>query len=371
MATKNTLRGVLCHRKPSRLFQHRTVAFSSYIRAFVSRPLHQLSPAKTPVSHPCTPSFRIAPSLSPYTTVRDNTTQTQAAAENQPEVHSIFEHTTSTWQHIVADKSTSTAAIIDPVLDYDSGTREVSTASADLLLALVKKQAYSVTMILETHAHADHLTAAAYLQARLAQQQGFRPSIGIGARIDQVQHIFGRKYGICAKRYHNVFDRLFDDNETFTIGSLRAIAMHLPGHTPDHMGYKIGDHVFCGDSIFHPDLGTARCDFPGGSAKKLFQSGRRLLELPDHVKLWVGHDYPSADRPAPVPCITVGEHRRQNKHLKFEVTEAEFVKMRTDRDAGLAAPRLLDPALQINIRAGRMPKPAVVHLPLKFSGARW
>ncbi|KAL4926790.1 MBL fold metallo-hydrolase [Aspergillus undulatus] len=288
----------------------------------------------------------------------------------EPAIHSTFESKTGTWQYIVADASTSTAVIIDPVLDYDPAARKIGTATADSLLSLVKKEGYRVSMILETHVHADHLTAASYLQARLAQEQGYRPPIGVGERIGQVQQVVGERYGIPAAEYRGVFDRLFKDNEIFTIGSLTATAIHLPGHTPDHQGYKIGDHIFCGDSLFHVDLGTARCDFPGGSAERLFRSGRRLLEFPDHVKIWVGHDYPHEQR-NPTPCMTVRDHKRQNKHLKTGVTEAEFVGLRKERDKSLAAPKLIDPSLQVNIRAGRLPKPPVISLPLELNGLEW
>ncbi|KAL4803991.1 beta-lactamase-like protein [Aspergillus unguis] len=301
-------------------------------------------------------------------TVRQSARANSPAAE--PAIHNFFENKTGTWQYVVADPTTSEAAIIDAVLDYDPAAWEISTASADSLLSFIKRKKYKIVMIMETHAHADHLTAATYLQARLAQEQGFRPPISIGERIGQVQQVFGERYGIPADKYRSVFDRLFKDEETFHIGNLTATAMHLPGHTPDHMGYQIEDHVFCGDSIFHADLGTARCDFPGGSAENLFTSGRRLLNLPDHTKLWVGHDYPSEERKAPVPYMTVGEHKQKNKHLKRGIAREEFVALRRARDAQLAAPRLLHPSLQVNIRAGRIPQPPVVSFPLRLAGWR-
>ncbi|KAL4817420.1 beta-lactamase-like protein [Aspergillus spinulosporus] len=298
----------------------------------------------------------------------------------EPTIHSVFESKTGSWQYIVADPSTGTAVIIDAVLDYDPVTQEISTSSADALLSVIQKEGYSVSMILETHAHADHLTAASYLQARLAQEQGgdHRPAIGIGEHIGQVQRVFGEKYGISPAEYRNVFDRLFRDNETFAIGSLTATALHLPGHTPDHMGYQIGNNIFTGDTLFHVDLGTARCDFPFGSAESLYRSGQRLLSFPSHVRIWAGHDYPPdgpEGRP-PVPCTSVGEHRERNKHLKEGVSEQEFVAMRKGRDEGLAPPRLLHAALQINIRGGRMPNLTgeglrLIHLPLKLDRVKW
>jgi glyoxylase-like metal-dependent hydrolase (beta-lactamase superfamily II) len=299
-----------------------------------------------------------------------------ATTSNEPTIHDIFETKTGTWQYIVADPSTSTAVIIDPVLDYDPVTQAITTESADALLSLVKEKGYKIDKVLETHAHADHLTAASYLQSRLTEEQGHKPSIGIGKRIGQVQKLFGQKYGVSRQEYEHVVDKLFDDDETFEIGQLKATAMHLPGHTPDHLGYKIGDNVFCGDSLFHADIGTARCDFPGGSANNLFNSGRRLLSLPDNVKIWTGHDYPPNERGTPSSWMSVEEHRKQNRHLKDGVTEEEFVAMRQQRDATLAAPRLLDQSLQINIRGGRLPQPSesglrMLHLPLKVKGAQW
>ncbi|KAK7423695.1 hypothetical protein QQX98_000885 [Neonectria punicea] len=300
---------------------------------------------------------------------------TKAIAE-EPTIHGVFETKTGTWQYVVADPSTLTAVIIDPVLDYDPTTLAVTTQSPDALLSLVKEKGYNVDRILETHAHADHLTASAYLQKRLAQEQGYKPLIGIGKRIEQVQELFGQKYGVLPEEYGGVFDKLFDDDESFSIGELRATAMHLPGHTPDHLGYKVGDNVFCGDSLFHADIGTARCDFPGGSAINLFNSGRRLLRLPDHVKIWTGHDYPPDNRSGPVPWMTVQDHKKQNKHLKDGITEEEFVALRSERDATLAEPRLVHQSLQMNIRAGRLPRPSegghrLLHVPLKQKGVEW
>ncbi|KAJ5495733.1 Glyoxylase B2 [Penicillium diatomitis] len=292
-----------------------------------------------------------------------------------PVIHNVFEPKTGTWQYIVADPTTAKAVIIDPVLDYDACTQNITSTSADALLALVEKQNYQVEMILETHAHADHLTSSSYLQKRLSSRQGYKPPVGIGKRIEQVQNLFGPRYGLAREEWTGVFDRLFDDDEVFTVGQLSIKAMHLPGHTPDHLGYLIGDNVFCGDSLFHADLGSARCDFPGGDALNLFQSGRKLLSLGDHVKIWPGHDYPPAGR-EPTAWMTVADQRRQNKHLRDQVTQDEFVKMRMERDEGLNAPKLLHQSLQINIRAGRLPKAEesgyrLLHLPLNLNGLDW
>ncbi|KAL6787226.1 putative metallo-beta-lactamase domain protein [Trichoderma sp. SZMC 28012] len=303
-----------------------------------------------------------------------STTASQKATE--PIIHDVFEQDTGTWQYVVADPSTNIAAIIDPVLDYDRATQSITTRTADSLLALVKEKGYKVDWVLETHVHADHLTAASYLQRRLGQEQGYSPSVAIGKRIGQVQKFFGQRYGVPEEQYGVVFDHLLDDDETFEIGDLQAMAMHLPGHTPDHMGYKVGDNVFCGDSVFNADIGTARCDFPGGSSNSLYSSGRKLLSLPDNVKIWTGHDYPPQGRSGPRAYMTVHEHREQNKHLKDGITEKEFVSMRNERDATLAAPRMLHQSLQINIRGGRLPTPTedghrMLRLPLDLKGPEW
>ncbi|KAF4779072.1 metallo-beta-lactamase superfamily protein [Colletotrichum scovillei] len=294
----------------------------------------------------------------------------------QPVIHDVFESNTGTWQYVVADPATKAAVIIDPVLDYDRTTQIITTSSADELLRLVKEKSYRVLRILETHAHADHLTAASYLQKRIAEEHGNKPQIGIGRRIGQVQDLFGQRYDVSSQERHGVFDKLFEDDESFSIGHLSATAIHLPGHTPDHLGYKIGDNVFCGDSLFHVDIGTARCDFPGGSANNLYHSGRRLLSLPDHVKVWTGHDYPPDDREGPVPWMTVSDHRKLNKHLRDGITEEEFVAQRKERDAKLGEPKLLHQSLQTNIRAGKLPQPTasghrMLRVPIKLGDLQW
>lgn len=299
-----------------------------------------------------------------------------------------------TWQYIIADPETLDAVIIDPVLNFDPATQAITTQSADSLLSLIKEKNYKIDKILETHAHADHLSAASYLQTRLLQNQNHKPPICIGKRIEKVQKLFSRRYGVPEKEYKQVFDRLFEDDETFSIGNMTAKAIHLPGHTPDHLGYMIGgayhrplifitrctniysDNLFCGDSLFHADIGTARCDFPGGDPKDLFRSGRKLLSLPGHVKIWTGHDYPPEGRGDPVAWMTVQDHRMLNKHLKDGMSEDEFVALRKQRDAGLAAPKLLHQSLQINIRAGRLPVPTegghrLLHVPLKIQDNQW
>ncbi|KAJ5517160.1 hypothetical protein N7527_008720 [Penicillium freii] len=323
------------------------------------------------------------------------TYSTASTISTEPVIHDIFEPTSGTWQYLIADPSTSTAVIIDPVLNYDPATQAVTTQAADCLLSLIKAEGYKIDKILETHAHADHLSAASYLQKHLAQDQHHKPPICIGKRIEQVQKLFAERYGVPQEEYKAIFDRLFDDDETITIGNLKGKAIHLPGHTPDHLGYMIGgnylpsiinllhsysqspflDNLFCGDSLFHVDIGTARCDFPGGDANDLFRSGRKLLSLPDHFKIWTGHDYPPEGRD-PVPWVSVQGHKKLNKHLKDGISEEEFVTLRKERDAGLAAPKLLHQSLQVNIRAGHLPSPTkfghrLLHLPLKLTGEAW
>ncbi|PQE04396.1 metallo-beta-lactamase domain protein [Rutstroemia sp. NJR-2017a BVV2] len=287
----------------------------------------------------------------------------------EPLIHDVFHTGTGTWQYVVVDPATSTAAIIDPVLDFDRCSCAVSTQTADSMLSLIAEKGYRVEHILETHAHADHLSAASYLQNRLFKHTGVRPSIGIGSRIPQVQDLFSKVYGIPQEEYLGKFDKLFEDDEVFEIGGMRATAIHLPGHTPDHMGYMIGKNVFCGDSLFMADLGTARCDFPGGNAQDLFKSATKLLNMPEDVKIWTGHDYPAEPRMNPQSWMYVKDHRERNKHVMIGTTEQEFVAMRTQRDKALAAPKLLHPSLQINIRAGHLPNPTstgrkLLHLPL-------
>ncbi|RJE27460.1 metallo-beta-lactamase domain protein [Aspergillus sclerotialis] len=316
----------------------------------------------------------------PYTTARgtyikENIYTIPSSKNDEPTITAVFENNTGTWQYIVSDPATSSAVIIDAVLDYDRTTQDVSTHSADELLALVNECGLKVDMILETHIHADHLSAASYLQKRLG-----KVPIGIGGRIERMQRMFGQRYGISENEYKGVFGKLFKDDEVFRIGELSAQAVHLPGHTPDHLGYMVGENIFCGDSVFHIDIGTARCDFPGGSATDLFNSTRKLLSLSDSTKIWTGHDYPPPGRGAPVPWLSVAEHRKQNKHLMGNVSAEEFVRVRQERDKQLAEPKLLHQSLQMNIRGGRLPPPTgesggkeyrFLKVPLKVKGDLW
>ncbi|KAG7449545.1 Metallo-hydrolase/oxidoreductase [Guyanagaster necrorhizus] len=271
---------------------------------------------------------------------------------NEPgnaEINCFFESQTSTWQYVISDPATLQAVLVDTVLDYDPAAGKVSTESADQLLAFIKKKNLKVLRILETHAHADHLTAAQYLKSKLP---GDVP-VCIGSRITQVQSNFAPVYGLEWSTFGETFDIFLKDDEEFPVGNLTCRVIHLPGHTPDHIGYAIGKAVFTGDSIFLPDVGSARVDFPGGDAKQLYASMNRLLSLPEDYKLFVGHDYPSCRN---YNCVTtVGEQRKLNKHGKVGTTEEAFIHFRKQRDDTLGAPRLIHPSLQVNIRAGRLP----------------
>jgi glyoxylase-like metal-dependent hydrolase (beta-lactamase superfamily II) len=280
---------------------------------------------------------------------------------SEPNVHTFHEPVTGTWQYIVADPITKDAVIIDSVLDFDAATSKISTESADHLLAQIPDLKYNIIRLLETHVHADHLTASGYLQNKLFSTQGTRPKICIGKRIDGVQSRFGSRYGIAPAELHGAFDQTFDDHEKFFIGHLTAEVLHLPGHTPDHIGYLIDRNVFAGDSIFNPDVGSARCDFPGGSATDLHASMSTLLGLPADYRLYTGHDYPPDSREAgsdgskAVPFTTVEKQRIENKHVKIGTKKEDFIQWRSERDARLAEPKLIHQALQFNIRAGRLP----------------
>ncbi|KAH9935608.1 Metallo-hydrolase/oxidoreductase [Fomitopsis serialis] len=267
-----------------------------------------------------------------------------------PTVYTFFEKITSTWQYIVVDPHTSEAVIVDPVLDYDANAGAISTGTADGLLAFAEVEGLKVRRILETHAHADHLTAAQYIK----QELGGDIPVCIGKRISQVQKTFAPIYGLDDPSvFEKTFDCYFDDDEEFKLGQLSCCVIHLPGHTPDHVGYLIGKAVFTGDSIFNPDVGSARADFPGGNAEDLYASMQRLLSLPPDYRLFVGHDYPqNRDHTC---WSTVEDQRVANKHLKLGTDKSAFIEWREQRDAVLGAPRLLHPSLQVNIRAGRLP----------------
>lgn len=270
----------------------------------------------------------------------------------QPRVHAQFDEATHTVSYVVWDPTTCRAAIIDPVLDYDHRTGRVSHRSADDLLGFVADQGLSVDWVLETHAHADHLSAAPYLKEKTGAP------IGIGARITEVQRTFAPVFGLDdVSGDGREFDCLFRDGETFALGGLEVEVMHTPGHTPACVSYRIGEAVFVGDTLFMPDYGTARADFPGGDARTLYRSIHRLLALPDATRLYLCHDYKAPGRDHFAWETTVGEEKTRNIHVGGGVDEASFVAMREARDATLAAPVLLLPSLQVNIRAGRLPDP--------------
>ena len=275
-------------------------------------------------------------------------------------IESFFDSATFTFSHLLADLSTRQCALIDSVLDYDPKSGRTSTTSADRLVERVKALDLQVQWILETHVHADHLSAAPYLKNQLGGQ------LAIGTHITIVQNVFGKLFNAGAEfaRDGSQFDRLLADGEAFQIGTLQARAMHTPGHTPACMTYVVRDSgdvsekqvAFVGDTLFMPDYGTARCDFPGGNASVLFQSIQKVLSLPDNTELYLCHDYPPETR-EPHCITTVAEQKNANVHVHRGVNEAEFVAMREMRDASLAMPVLILPSVQVNMRAGQMPPP--------------
>lgn len=271
-------------------------------------------------------------------------------ANLQPQVHGIFDPATWTVTYVVYEKPGSACAIIDSVLDYDPKSGRTSHASADKVIEFVKNNNLKVAWILETHAHADHLSAAPYLKQHLGGKTA------IGDHITTVQGVFKGIFNMEAafKQDGSQFDHLFKDGESIQIDAIRGHIMYVPGHTPACVAYQFGDTVFVGDTLFMPDVGTARCDFPGGDAKTLYASTRKILSLPPATRLFMCHDYPPNDR-AVVFETTVAEQKSKNIHVHDGITEAQFVEMRTQRDATLDMPVLILPAVQINIRAGEFP----------------
>ncbi len=294
-----------------------------------------------------------------------------------PEIRAFFDEPTNTVSYLVWDPATKDGAVIDPVLDWDHKSGTADTAFADRLLDAARREGVAIRWVLETHAHADHLTAAPYIKARTGAP------IGIGAHITEVQRIFRPVFDARdLKPEGGDFDRLFRDGERFALGSLEVEVMHLPGHTPADIAYRIGvagdprggQDVFVGDTIFMHDYGTARADFPGGDARTLFRSITRLLTLPPETRLWMCHDYKAPGRDSYAWQSTVAEQRAMNPHVKDGTTEEEFVAFRTGRDAKLAAPTLLLPSIQVNIRAGRFPEAEengvrYLRIPVKAKGA--
>lgn len=268
----------------------------------------------------------------------------------RPHVEAFFDKQTSTVSYLVSDPASGQAAIIDPVLDFDAPTARISTGSADALLAAAREQGLTISWILETHAHADHLSAAAYLRKVTGA------NVGIGAKITQVQRTFAPLFGADdVSGDGREFDVLLDDGATFMIGEIGVKVMHTPGHTPACVTYVAGNAAFVGDTLLMPDYGTARVDFPGGDAAALYRSIRRILGLPAETRVFVGHDYLPAGRDKPAWESTIAEQRAANVHVHDGVSEAEFVSARTARDKTLKAPALILPSLQVNIRAGDLP----------------
>ena len=270
-----------------------------------------------------------------------------------PHVQAFFDEPTFTASYVVHDPATKFAAIIDSVLDFNHAAGRTSFESADKIVEFVEKEGLKVEWLLETHAHADHLSAAPYLQEKLGGQ------LGIGAEIVTVQNVFGKIFNEATEfaRDGSQFDRLLVDGDTLMIGEIPLIALHVPGHTPADMAYIIGDAVFTGDTMFMPDYGSARADFPGGDARQLYRSVRRLMKLPDECRVFLCHDYKAPNREEYVWETTMLAERTGNVHVHEGVSEDDFVDMRTQRDATLAMPKLILPSIQVNMRGGRMPQP--------------
>ena len=271
----------------------------------------------------------------------------------RPSIAGFFDEATNTVSYVVHDPTTDEAAIIDSVLDFEVASGRTSNGSADRIIEYVTYNNLKVTWLIETHAHADHISAAPYLQERLGGK------LAIGRGIIRVQEVFGKLFnaGTDFERDGSQFDKLFEDGETFKVGELEGIALHVPGHTPADMAFIIGDAAFVGDTIFMPDFGTARADFPGGDAHQLYRSMRRLLSLPDETRLFLCHDYKAPGRDEYAWETTVKQQREENVHVKDGVSEEDFVEMRTTRDKTLAMPKLIMPSVQVNIRGGRLPDP--------------
>lgn len=270
-----------------------------------------------------------------------------------PEVKAFFDNATNTVSFVIKDPDSASVAIVDSVLDFDFTNGRTDTTSADEVIAYIRANDLKVEWILESHVHADHLSAAPYIQ----QQVGGK--IGIGANITVVQEVFGKVFneGSEFQRDGSQFDQLFVDGDIIEIGGMKVDAMHTPGHTPACMTYVVGDAAFVGDTMFMPDFGTARCDFPGGSAEDLYASIQKILTLPEETRIFVGHDYKAPGRDEFAWETTVAEQKALNIHVGGDNAAEDFVKLRTDRDAQLSMPKLIVPSIQINMRAGKMPEP--------------
>lgn len=268
-----------------------------------------------------------------------------------PLVQHFFDEPTNTFSYVVSDPDSSACAIIDSVLDFDYAAGRTDVRSANQIIDYVRRQKLTVEWIIETHVHADHLSAAPYLYAELGGKTG------IGAHIVEVQEIFGKAFnaGTEFARDGSQFDVLFEEGDRFRIGQMEGRVLHTPGHTPACLTYVIGDAAFVGDTLFMPDYGTARCDFPGGNARVLYRSIQKVLALPPETRVFLCHDYKAEGREAYQHMTTVAEQRRNNVHVHEGISEDDFVKMRTARDATLGMPRLILPSVQVNMRAGHLP----------------
>ncbi|ENX20882.1 MBL fold metallo-hydrolase [Acinetobacter sp. CIP 102136] len=286
---------------------------------------------------------------------------------NLPIVKDFFHEDTNTFSYVVRDPATKACAIIDSVLDYDPASASTSTIHADKIIAYIKEQGLTVEWILETHVHADHLTAAQYLKEELGGKIAMSQKIGI------VQETFGAIYHLDIKQWNaqQLFDYLFEDHESFQIGTLKAYNIPTPGHTPACLSYVIGDAVFVGDTLFMPDYGTARCDFPRGSAEQLYESVQSLFQLPEDTRVFLCHDYLPETRESYVCESDIQTQKTQNIHIHQGISKAEFAQMRNQRDSGLSMPKLILPAIQINMKAGQFPEPeqngvSYLKLPLNY-----
>ena len=275
----------------------------------------------------------------------------RADKQRQPIVRSFFDPATYTISHVVRDPDSTACAIVDSVLDYDPASGRTMNESARALIDYIKQENLEVQWLLETHAHADHLSAAPLLQAELGGQ------LAIGHEIIRVQEVFGKIFnaGTEFQRDGSQFDHLFEDGDRFRIGNLEATVLHVPGHTPACLAYVIGDAIFPGDTLFMPDYGTARCDFPGGDARTLYRSIQRLMQLPGEARMFLCHDYKAPGRDVYAWETTVEAERTGNIHVRQGISEDEFVQMRTERDKTLSMPKLILPSVQVNMRAGKLP----------------
>ena len=284
-------------------------------------------------------------------------------------IQAFFDEPTNTVSYLVGDPDTRRAAVIDPVLDFDPSSGEVDTDSVEEILAFAGRDEWAIEWVLETHAHADHLSAAPFIKARTGAR------VGIGEHIRDVQRIFRPMFAADDVRTDGSdFDQLFADGETFRIGSLYVEVLYTPGHTPADVSYKVGDALFVGDTLFMPDYGTARADFPGGDARQLYRSIQRILSLPAETRIFTCHDYKAPGRDSFAWESTVGQQRASNPHVRDGISEDAFVALREERDAKLSVPKLLLPAIQVNIRGGRFPPAesngvSYLMIPVKAKGA--